>query len=84
MWIILEHMMCFGDAATMVGEGRSYAAADCVTEMENVLGGFGGEEVLNKLTEKENREKIASLIREAQNYEAKACEELKNIILMIE
>ncbi len=109
--LIMEHIMCFGDAATMVGEGRSYAAgyinwlgetnpkvseeckscagflkaaADCVTKMENVLGGFGGEEVLNKLTEKENREKIASLIREAQNYEAKACEKLKNIILKID
>lgn len=24
--LLIEHMMCFGDAATMVGEGRSYAA----------------------------------------------------------
>jgi len=105
---LMEHMMCFGDAAAMVGEGRSYAAgyinwlgetnpevsreckkcanslraaADCVTEMEKILGGFGGEEVLNNILKRENSDKIVSLIKEAQNHEAKACEELKNIIL---
>ncbi|WP_024832906.1 helix-turn-helix domain-containing protein [Ruminiclostridium josui] len=103
----IEHMMCFGDAVTMVGEGRSYAAgyinwigetnpevsnecrncagylnavADCVTKMSNILGGFGGEDAVQKITDKEIRMQIVSLIKLAQRNEAKACDELKTLI----
>jgi AraC-like DNA-binding protein len=104
---LFERCMCFGDAAMMIGEGRSYAsgyiswvgdqypevskecrqcanefkaAAGCVTKMQNLLGGFGGEEVLRKFGDKEYRTKIASLFKEAQLHEAKASELLEAVI----
>jgi hypothetical protein len=48
--------------------------------MSNILGGFGGEDAVQKITDKEIRMQIVSLIKLAQRNEAKACDELKTLI----
>ena len=42
--------------------------------------GYNGEEVALRLADKEIRTQLATLIKKAQQHEAKACQVLKTII----
>lgn len=57
------------------------SAAECVLKMREARSGYDVYEiVIEKFREKETRKQIAALIRQAAQYEKKACKILKNII----
>lgn len=105
--ILIERLMCQGDAQTMIGEGRSYAAyfiegigrsnshinQECLEianqfraiaqysfDMNKLRGGFEQtEKILIKFLESEVREKTATLVLKAKQYEYQVCKQLKRI-----